>query len=103
MIFAPHLAGCSCAGFYMPLDPAAVEEDLADFLANRYEKEGRKQLAEFVSHRARNRTGNFGQWLESLDDAYLDQVDRQRLMKDLRTTLDSMNGTRAARSGFVCY
>ena len=28
IIFAPHLAGCMCAGgFHVPLDPQAVEED----------------------------------------------------------------------------
>ncbi len=56
MIFAPHLAGCSCAGFHVPLDPAAVEEDLLDFLAYRYKGEGRTALASFVSARIAERS-----------------------------------------------
>lgn len=103
MIFAPHLAGCSCAGFYMPLDPAAIEEDLADFLAYRYKSEGRILLAEFVTRRATGRPLHFGQWLEGLDDAPLDAPDRERLIKDIQTTLESMNGARPARNGIVCY
>lgn len=103
MIFAPHLAGCSCAGFHVPLDPAAVEEDLVDFLAYRYKGEGRTSLADFVARRTKERSPDFGRWLEALDDAPIEGADRARLMDDLRNTLESMNGARAARSGFVCY
>ena len=99
MIFATHLAGCSCAGFYVPLDPAAVQEDLIDFLVYRYKSDKRLALAEFVARRE----ASFEKWLENLDSAPLDPVDRERLMDDLRNTLESMNGARAARSGFVCY
>lgn len=103
MIFAPHLAGCACAGFHVPLDPAAVEEDLLDFLAYRYKSEGRLALASFVAARGAERRSNFGTWLESLDSAALDKEDRDRLISDLFNTLDSMNSARAGRGGFVCY
>jgi hypothetical protein len=103
MIFAPHLAGCSCAGFHVPLDPAAVEEDLLDFLAYRYKGEGLSTLSNFVTARNAARSSHFGAWLESLDSAPLENADRERLIGDLFNTLDSMNGARGARSGFVCY
>lgn len=103
MIFAPHLAGCSCAGFHVPLDPASVEEELVDFLAYRYKSEGRIELAGYVAARASAGKGQFGRWLEGLDEAPLSGADRDRLMADLATTLESMNGARPAKAGFVCY
>lgn len=104
MVFAPHLAGCSCAGgFHVPLDPRAVEEDLLDFLAYRYKGEKLARLSEFVTERARCRTSDFNRWLEDLDTAPLSEAERARLVNDLHTTLDSMNGARAGKSGFVCY
>ena len=103
MIFAPHLAGCSCAGFHVPLDPSAVEEDLLDFLAYRYKTEGRLTLCAFVAARSADRSTNFGRWLEALDNADLEVADRERLIADLFNTLDSMNGARESRGGFVCY
>lgn len=104
MIFAPHLAGCSCAGgFSVSLDPSAIEEDLLDFLSYRYRGEGRKTLADFVSARSADRSTDFARWLETLATAPIDNADRDRLMNDIFTTLDSMNGARSARTGFVCY
>lgn len=104
MVFAPHLAGCTCAGgFHVPLDPAAVEEDLLDFLAYRYKGEGLAALSAYVAARAANRTTDFGRWLIALDEAPLEPAERERLIADLHTTLDSMNGARAAKTGYVCY
>ncbi len=103
MIFAPHMAGCSCAGFLVPLDPVAVEEDLIDFLAYRYKSEGLQALAEFVTQRNSNRSVYFGQWLETLDAAPLSGDNRNRLTADLRATLESMNAAKPAKSGYVCY
>lgn len=104
MVFAPHLAGCTCAGgFHVPLDPRAVEEDLLDFLAYRYKSEKLDRLCDFVTKRIQNRETDFGRWLENLDAAPLESADRDRIVNDLRTTLDSMNGARAGKSGFVCY
>ncbi len=103
MIFAPHMAGCSCAGFHVPLDASAVEEDLIDFLAYRYKGEGLAALAEYVSSRATAKSMQFSDWLEQLDRAPVSEADRDRLMNDLSNTLESMNGARPAKAGFVCY
>ena len=104
MIFAPHFAGCTCAGgFHVPLDPRALEEDLLDFLAYRYRGEGKTALADFVAARVSDRASDFGRWLETLDAASLGQDERKRLMGDISTTLESMNGARPAKAGYVCY
>lgn len=104
MVFAPHLAGCTCAGgFHVPLDPSAVEEDLLDFLAYRYKGEGLNTLSAFVSARSANRTTDFGRWLAALDEAPLTSAERERLAGDLHNTLESMNGARPAKAGYVCY
>ena len=65
--------------------------------------EGLNNLAEFVARRTKERSPDFGRWLEALDDAAIADADRIRLMSDLRNTLESMSGARPARSGFVCY
>jgi hypothetical protein len=110
MIFAPHLAGCSCAGgFHVPLDPGAIEQDLLEFLRHRYRQDGREKLAAFVQDRleaneASRSRPDFANWLGGLDAAALPQADLDRLAGDIRMTLESMNGaTRAAGNGFVCY
>jgi len=115
MIFAPHLAGCSCAGgFHVPLDPGAVEQDLLEFLRHRYRQDGRDALAAFVQNRldhdrleeneTSTRRRDFAEWLGGLDGAGLSQADLHRLVGDIRMTLESMNGaTRTAGNGFVCY
>lgn len=103
MIFAPHIAGCTCAGFHVPLDPASIEADLIDYLAHRYKTEHRTELAAFVNERLEKRHKPFGQWLEALDEAPIEESDRLRLFADLRATLESMNSARQGRSGFVCY
>ena len=103
VIFAPHLAGCSCAGFYVPLDPASVELDLLEYLAHKYKTAGHAELAAFVSARAQGQTPAFGKWLEMIDTSPLAPPDRDRLTGDLFATLESMNSARPARSGFVCY
>ena len=103
MIFAPHLAGCSCAGFYVPLDPASVEEDLLDFLAYRYRSEKLDTLADYVARRMADRSTGFEKWLSGLDAAPVGQAERNRLKDDLRNTLESMNTARPAKAGFVCY
>ena len=106
IIFAPHLAGCACnGGFHIPLDPAAVEQDLIDFLQYRYQEGKRAELADFVASRQEGGGQvNFRDWLQSLDDAPLNAGDRQTLIDDLHTTLASMNEMGASQSGdFVCY
>jgi len=105
IIFAPHLAGCMCAGgFHIPLDPAAVEEDLIDFLHHRYMSEGLKNLADLAGARAHDRSQSFSVWLRALDEAPLPEADRKRIIGDLRTTLDSMNTMGAnPRGDIVCY
>lgn len=113
MIFAPHLAGCSCAGgFHVPLDPGAIEQDLLEFLRHRYRQDGREKLAAFVEDRLEANEANetsrrrldFANWLGGLDAAALPQADLERLAGDIRMTLESMNGaTRSAGNGFVCY
>lgn len=105
IIFAPHLAGCACnGGFHIPLDPAAVEQDLIEFLHYRYKSAKRLKLTEFVASRMDNDRMNFRDWLQSLDDAPIDTSDRQDLIDDLHTTLASMNEMGASQRGdFVCY
>lgn len=105
MIFAPHLAGCACAGgFHVTLDPAAVEQDILEFLRHRYRQDGRPALAGFVTSRLSEGRGDFGDWLGGLDAAPLGPADLKRLAGDIRTTLDSMNAAApAAGGGFVCY
>lgn len=105
MIFAPHMAGCACAGgFHVPLDPAAVEQDILEFLRHRYRQDARPALAGFVAARLAEGSGDFGGWLGRLDAAPLVPADLQRLTGDIRTTLDSMNAAApAAGGGFVCY
>lgn len=105
IMFAPHLAGCMCAGgFHVPLDPKAVEEDLIDFLRFRYKEEGLAKLSTFVESRTENRGTSFNVWLRELDQAPLSKKEKLRLIDDLRTTLDSMNGMGASQRGdIVCY
>jgi len=105
IIFAPHLAGCPCAGgFHVPLDPAAVEEDLMDFLAFRYRTEGLDPLERLVAARARDRRRTFRDWLLDLDTVEIAESERRRILEDLHTTLASMNDMGGgARAGFVCY
>ncbi|MCC2097933.1 MAG: hypothetical protein KDJ29_13625 [Hyphomicrobiales bacterium] len=105
IIFAPHLAGCMCAGgFHIPLDPSAVEEDLIDFLRHRYKSEGLKKLAAYADARASDRSLSFSAWLRGLDEAPLAATERRRIITDLRTTLDSMNTMGAnPRDDIVCY
>ncbi|MGE3245304.1 MAG: hypothetical protein AB7F96_04925 [Beijerinckiaceae bacterium] len=105
IIFAPHLAGCMCnGGFHIPLDPAAVEQDLMEFLEFRYKSEGRAALAAFTGARAQNRTSSFNIWLRDIDGADLPAADRDRLIADIRTTLESMQDMGGAQRGqIVCY
>ena len=105
IIFAPHLAGCACnGGFLIPLEPAAVEQDLIEFLHYRYESGKRAKLADFVATQLNDGRMNFRDWLQSLDDAPLKSGDRQTLIDDLHTTLASMNEMGASQRGdFVCY
>lgn len=114
MIFAPHLAGCACAGgFHVPLEPGAVEQDILEFLHYRYRQDGRTALAQFVADRlaqvgpkAGPEAGqsDFGTWLAHLDEAPVGSADLKQLAADIRTPLESMsNAAPAAGGGFVCY
>ena len=106
MIFAPHIAGCTCAGgFHVPLDPAAVEQDILEFLQHRYRQDGRDALVSFIAGRlADPHPNDFGTWLSQIDAAPLEPKDLRRLVTDIRTTLESMNNAApAAGGGFVCY
>ena len=105
IIFAPHLAGCMCAGgFHVPLDAAAVEQDLIEYLAYRYKSEGLAALAAFTESRVQERKSSFNIWLREIDEAALAKADRARLIADIRTTLESMQDMGAAQRGqIVCY
>lgn len=105
IIFAPHLSGCMCAGgFHVPLDPAAVEQDLIEFLLYRYRDEGLDALAAHVEARAINRKSSFNIWLAELEEAPLSGAERQRVIDDLATTLESMNAMGGnPRGEIICY
>jgi len=105
IIFAPHLAGCTCnGGFHIPLDAGAVEQDLIEFLSFRYQQEGLTKLAAFTDARAKERRSSFNVWLRELDEAPLAAKDRKRLIADIRTTLESMQDMGGAQRGqIVCY
>ncbi|MDH7797310.1 MULTISPECIES: hypothetical protein [unclassified Beijerinckia] len=110
MIFAPHMAGCACAGgFHVPLEPGAVEQDILEFLHYRYRQDGRTALAQFVAVRLaqigqQGGQADFGTWLTHLDEAPVGAADLQQLAADIRTPLESMgNAAPATGGGFVCY
>lgn len=87
-----------CAGgFHVPIDPAAIALDLLTYLEDKYRSGGETNLATFVAQ-AITRAADFGDWLATLDGAQLQAQDLALLMRDLKTTLDSMSGAR----GFAC-
>ena len=90
---APHDAGCSCGGLFMPTIAAAdIERDFLGFLAGKYRDIG--ELRALVEA--------FENWLGGLRDAPLSPDARARLLADLRTFLESFSGRGRSRFG-VCY
>ena len=86
-----HGAGCSCAGHVaLSLDPAAVEADVLDYLAGRYDGLGERALVEFIAKRQAARGVTFATWLGGLDAATLSPAERARLMADLDATISSL-------------
>ena len=97
-LFSASLGGCMCAGgFHVPIDPAAVAQDVLTYLEDKYRSSGKAPLAGFAKE-AMAGASDFGDWLARLDDAPLAPQDRETLMADLKTTLDTMSGAR----GFAC-
>ena len=97
-LFSGALGGCLCAGgFHVPIDAAAVALDLLTYLEDKYASSDKAPLAGFVKQ-AMAGTGHFGDWLASLDHSTLQAEDLATLMADLKTTLDTMSGSR----GFAC-
>ena len=66
----------------MPLDPAAVEQDILEFLRHRYGQENRPALAGFVAARLAGDNNPFSDWLRQLDTAPLGAADLERLAAD---------------------
>lgn len=92
--FMPHGAGCACAGHVaIHLDPAAVEMDVLDYLADRYQAQGRRDLVELVADRRERRGVTFASWLGGLDTAPLAAESRACLMADLAATILSLAQT----------
>ena len=99
---APHDAGCSCGGLFMPTIAAAdIERDFLGFLAGKYRDIG--ELRALVAARAAAPRGEaFENWLGGLRDEPLSPDARARLLADLRTFLESFSGRGRSRFG-VCY
>jgi hypothetical protein len=97
-----HLPGCGCgAGFLArPPRPAELEEDLIEFLHDRYVADGRAPLVVLLAARmARTDAMPFGAWLAALGGAALPQEDATQLSADLGRALESLTGS---RSRFAC-
>ena len=87
----PHAAGCACAGHVaMHLDPTAVEADVLDYLAARYEAEGNTGPARLIAERRAARGIGFASWLIGLDVAPMPEAARARLLADLETVISSL-------------
>ena len=97
-LFSAALGGCICAGgFHVPIDRAAVALDLLTYLEDKYRSSDKAPLATFVAQGIAI-SRDFGEWLATLDSALLEPQDRALLMRDLKTTLDTMSGA----GGFAC-
>jgi len=89
--FLPHGSGCACAGHVgFHLDPAAVEADVLDYLADRYAKLGRTALFDFIERRRQARGVAFAAWLAGLDTAPLPADAAALLKSDLHATIASL-------------
>ena len=99
---APHDAGCSCGGMYMPSIAAAdIERDFLGFLAGKYRDID--ELRTLIADRATGpRAEAFENWLAGLGAAPLSTDARTRLLTDLRTFLESFSGRDRSRF-VVCY
>jgi hypothetical protein len=89
-----HGAFCACcAGMGgLALSPDGLEQDVLDYLLQRYDGQpGGEALAEVVRQRAQRADGNFVAWLGTLNEA-LAPDDRRRLMDDVTAVLRSIAG-----------
>ena len=87
-----------CAGgFHIPIDATAVALDLLAYLEDKYRSSDKAPLATFVAQTMAGAI-NFSDWLATLDAAPLVAQEREMLMRDLKTTLDTMSRA----SGFAC-
>ena len=88
-----HLRGCACCGGFGAggVEPAAIERELLDWLAQRYRAQGRAALHDLVYRRIALREiadpGAFDAWLAALDTAPLAPEDRALLMADIGRAL----------------
>ena len=90
-VLGTHSAGCSCGGgFSVHVDPAMVEADILEYLADKYRGAGLTALAAFIRARSACPQPAFAIWLDGLDAAPLAPADLARLEADLATTLGSM-------------
>jgi len=97
-LFSAALGGCMCAGgFHIPIDSTAVALDLLAYLEDKYRSSDKAPLATFVAQTMAGAI-NFSDWLATLDAAPLEAQEREMLMRDLKTTLDTMSRA----SGFAC-
>lgn len=84
-----HSTGCGCGGGHaVHIDPAMVESDILDYLADKY---GQGALADCLAARQDKREGAFAIWLAGLDESQLGPDDLAQLKHDLAVTLGSLS------------
>ena len=93
-----HGSGCACGIGMMSLSAADLEEDLLDFLSDRYPDERAPALARALAARRHDRTSSFPTWIDALQST-LGAGDWTALDRDVRSVLNSAT---APGSGFIC-
>ncbi|MBV9783749.1 MAG: hypothetical protein JO264_08005 [Acidisphaera sp.] len=96
--------------FLIPaMNPVDLENDLLDYLRERYASEGLVSLVRLLAERAAEHESGtqvpFRVWLLELDTRQRDRSGIDRLATDLQQLLESYGGNarKGSRSGFVCY
>ena len=93
-----HGSGCACGVGMVSLSAADLEEDLLDFLSDRYPAERAPALAAALAARRHDRTTSFPIWMGALRST-LGSGDWAALEQDVRSVLNSAT---APGSGFIC-
>ena len=102
-----HDPGCGCGGMFAPaLDAQNIEADFIGYLAERYARENAAVLEAFVAERsaaleANNAVTGLDAWIASLPQAPLSMPQRERLLADISTFVESLAGAAQKRPG-IC-